>query len=247
MSRTSVRIAVAATATAVALLLSGCDTLLGIDSSTESVATPTSTPTPTQTCSNYGFESVFSAYGSVHYTRELADNLTMYIDMWTEQKTHEWYPEAEKKLNFVINVLDTNAEEDDAFKLKRKVYMSELVLDANTVTPSGTSEVAFSMDVDPIEATLDPEALSSKYGLLITSPKGGFQKEDNTIGTVAAETIGMNMDFQLTLSTQTKAGKSKYKTRVYTVELPVAIFHADTDPSASTSCATNATLAPVTN
>jgi hypothetical protein len=241
----SARLAVGAIAATLALVLSGCESFVGFEDPQAAPATVTATPSPTPTCNNSPYESVFSNFGTVHYTRELADDLTMDLDMWTEQLTHEWYPETEKQLNFVINVFDTNAEEDDPFKLKRKVYLSEIVIEANTVTTSGQTETVFSQDLDPIEATLDPEALTSKYGLLITSPKGGFQRLDNVLApSTLPDTIGINMDFNLTISSQVELGEKKYKTRVYTVQLPVTVFTEETK-NTSTSCATSSTLAPV--
>jgi hypothetical protein len=244
MSRKSRLAAVAATATAVSLLLGGCDVLLG--QVPIGADDPVTSSTPTASCNNGPYESVFSAFGSIHYTRTIADDLTLILDMYTDEKTHEWYADTEKDLSFVVKVVDSAAAEDDPFSKKRKTYMDEITIQANTVTKNGDTESLFDEDLDPIEATLDPEALhSNKYGLLVTSPKGGFQREHNTIAPATLpDTIGFNMDFVLTISDQSKLKSKEYDTRDYTISIPVAIFD-EANKNTITSCATNGTLEPV--
>ena len=235
------------------MLLSGCDAFMGgqdnpfITSTEAATSAATATPTPTTTCSNFPFESVFSAYGTVHYTQMLSDNLTLDVDMWTEQKTHEWYADTDKTLKFVINVQDTadGLTLDSPFTDRRAVYMSKLVLKGDTMTATGATEEPLNETLDPRDETLDPEALHKGNGLLITSPKGGFQrKTDTTIGQLAADTIGINMNFTLSLKVQHKQNSKTYDATTVNVTLPIAIFDEATKDD-STSCATNATLAPV--
>jgi hypothetical protein len=245
MSRTKIRLAIAALAAVTTLSLTGCDVLLGQVPIGSSSTTPSAAVTPTATCNNAPYESIFSAYGSIHYSRTMADNLTLYLDMYTDEKTHEWFAETPKDLSFAIKIVDTNAAEKDAFKLKRKTYMSELIIQANSVTTDGQTEKLYNEDLDPIEATLDPEALKSKYGLLITSPKGGFLYEHKIIAPATlANTVGFNMDFNMTISIQEELGEKKYNTRDYTVSLPVTIFSEATKNTVS-SCITDSTLTPV--
>ena len=245
MSRMKTRLAIAAAVTAIAFSLTGCDVLLGQVPIGGPDTPPSVAVTPTATCNNGPYESVFSAFGSLHYTRELASGLVLILDMYTDEKTHAWFAETPKDLSFVIKIIDRDAAEDDPFKLKRKTYMSELIIQANTVTTDGQTERTFDEDLDPIEATLDPEALTSKYGLLITSPKGGFQREHNLIApSTLPNTVGFTMDFVMTISIQKELGDKKYKTRDYTVSLPVTVF-SEATKNTVTSCATDATLTPV--
>jgi hypothetical protein len=253
MTRKPVRLAIAAGAVSVALLLSGCDAILGGGQDNPflpqtNTATAGSTPTPVATCNNYGFESVFSAYGTVHYTRILADKLTLDFDMFTEQKTHDWTPELpNKNIQFVINVVDSSATVDDPFSDKRKVYLSELELTADTVTATGDGTQALDLNLDPRDTTLDPQALHRGNGILITSPKGGYQRQELTVlPAVSADTLGMNLTFRLKLQTQKSKGSKSYSTDTYTIKLPVAVFSA-ANATKSTSCATSSTLAPVTS
>jgi hypothetical protein len=207
---------------ALAFSLSGCSatSLFGA----APVAAPVVTATPTPTATVLPYESVFSDMGSIHPEVALASKLNLQLDMWTEQKTHEWYPTSEKLFSMVISVFDTNVAESAPFSKKRKVYMSNLSVTATTTTTSGLVEKPFVLDVDPIEVTLDPEALTSDYGLLITSPKGGFQLESNEIGALAADTTGLVLDFAMTISTQSKSGSKSYATQVVHQLIPVAIF-----------------------
>jgi hypothetical protein len=245
MSRTKIRLAIAALAAVTTLSLTGCDVLLGQVPIGANSTTPSAALTPTATCNNGPYESIFSAYGAIHYSRIMADNLTLYLDMYTDEKTHDWFAETPKELSFTVNIVDTDAAEKDPFKLKRKTYMSEIIIQANSVTTDGQTEKLYDQDLDPIEATLDPEALKSKYGLLITSPKGGFLYQHNIIApSTLANTIGFNMDFDMTISIQEELGDKKYKTRDYTVSLPVTVF-SEATKNTVTSCATESTLTPV--
>jgi hypothetical protein len=182
------------------------------------VAEPTTTAEPLE------YNSVFSDMGSIHPTSMIGSQLELELDMWTEQKTHEWYPDSEKLFSFVINVYDQTVPAEAPFATKRLVYMSNLTVTATTTTTSGNVETPLVLNVDPVAVTLDPEALRSDYGLLITSPKGGFQLESNSIGTVAADTEGLSLDFAMTISSETAPGSGVYVTQPVHQLVPVAIF-----------------------
>ncbi|WEO79117.1 hypothetical protein BJQ94_08835 [Cryobacterium sp. SO2] len=210
--------------TVLALGLSGCSTfapLLGTQPVQQNVSVSTPTPTPTP---ELVFDSVFTDMGSIHPTLTIGPELELELDMWTEQKTHEWYTEGEKLFSFVINVYDGSVPADAPFDTKRHVYMSNISVTATTTTTSGASVSPFVLDTDPLLVTLDPEALRSDKGLLITSPKGGFQLESNEIGDVSSDTYGVTLDFAMTISTESVAGGGQYTTQIVHVPVPVAIF-----------------------
>ena len=102
--------------------------------------------------------------------------------------------------------------------------MSNIAVTATTSTTSGASVSPFVLDTDPLLVTLDPEALRSDKGLLITSPKGGFQLESNSIGALSPDTYGVLLDFAMTVSVEGAAGGGQYTTQVVHVPVPVAIF-----------------------
>jgi hypothetical protein len=181
-------------------------------------------PTTVATSAPLEYNSVFTDMGSIHPTAMIGNQLELELDMWTEQKTHEWYPDSEKLFSFVVNVYDQTVPADAPFASKRLVYMSNLTVTATTTTTSGNVETPLVLNVDPVAVTLDPEALRSDYGLLITSPKGGFQLESNAIGEVAADTEGLSLDFAMTISSESAPGSGVYVTQPVHQLVPVAIF-----------------------
>lgn len=244
------RLATVALATALVGSVAACDPISFFPS--QQPATVQTTPANPATesalpsvCGNYTFDSVFSAYGSVHYTLLLADQLTLYLDMYTEQKTHEWFPSTKKDLSFTIRVVDSSVPLRAKFALKRRVYMGQITIDATTQNAAGQSGInAYSLNADPRAVTLDPEALQDKvYGLLITQPKGGFELDHIVLKAMPSDTVGFNMNFTMQLSAETVHGSKKYATHLYSVTLPVAVFSPST-ANESSSCATNATLEP---
>jgi len=207
-----------------ALGLTGCSALaplMGTQPIQQNVAVVTPTPTPTP---ELVFDSVFTDMGSIHPTLMIGPELELELDMWTEQKTHEWYTDSDKLFSFVISVYDRSVDADAPFESKRHVYMSNISVMATTSTTSGSTVSPFVLNSDPLLVTLDPEALRSDQGLLITSPKGGFQLESNQIGEVSDDTYGVTLDFAMTISSETTAGTGTYGTQVVHVPVPVAIF-----------------------
>ncbi|HEV7950509.1 MAG TPA: hypothetical protein VGP24_12150 [Glaciihabitans sp.] len=207
-----------------ALSLSACTSGSFLGASPLDAATPTTVAQPVATTTPLVFDSVFTDMGSVHPAVMVSNQLELELDMWTEQKTHEWYTDSEKTFSFVINVYDLAVPAEASFATKRQVFMSNLSVKASTTTTSGAVETPLILDVDPVAVTLDPEALKSENGLLITSPKGGFQLEGNTIGVLAPDTLGLTLDFAMTISTESTSGSGVYMTQVVHQVVPVAIF-----------------------
>jgi hypothetical protein len=221
--RTS-RTLVAGGLTVLALGLTGCSSfmpLIGAQPVQQNIAVTTPTPTATP---ELVFDSVFTDMGSIHPTLMIGTDLELQLDMWTEQKTHEWYTDSDKLFSFVISVFDKAVPAEAPFATKRQVFMSNISVTATTSTTSGASVSPFVLDTDPTLVTLDPEALRSDSGLLITSPKGGFQLESNQIGQLSADTYGVILDFAMTISSESVAGTGGYSTQVVHLPVPVAIF-----------------------
>ncbi|MFB2582032.1 hypothetical protein ACEXQD_12345 [Herbiconiux sp. P15] len=191
------------------------------------------------------FASVFTDMGSVHPTVDIAEQLELTLDVWTEQKTHDWTPMADKRFSFVIGVYDNSVPAEAPFDQKRRVYMSNLTVTAKTTTTSGLVEVPFTLNTDPLKVTLDPEALRSEQGLglLITSPKGGFQLESQQIGVLAEDTEGLMLDFAMQVSYETSPLANTYTTQVIHQYVPVAIF-SEAESKASTEVTPTPTVTP---
>jgi len=226
-------------ALATVIALSGCSTIMPLfgiqptqpgspagassDSSKDSTATDLGAAT---TDTSLQFASVFTDMGSIHPTVDIADQLQLKLDVWTEQKTHDWTPLADKRFSFVIGVYDNRVPAEAPFDQKRRVYMSNISVTAKTSTASGVVETPFALNTDPLKVTLDPEALRSEQGLglLITSPKGGFQLESQQIGVLAADTEGLMLDFAMQVSFETSPLSNTYTTQIVHQYVPVAIF-----------------------
>jgi hypothetical protein len=193
----------------------------------------TATPTPTATVAP--FESEFTDMGAVHPASLIGTSLNLNLDMWTEQKTHEWTANSEKLFSLVIDALDTTVPAEAAFALKRQVFMSNVTVTGTPVTADGTEGTPIPLiNVDPIAATLDPEALRSVYGLLITSPKGGFQLESTDIGPLEDGVTGIIIDVKMTITAESAGGSAAYAAQVVEQQIPVAIF---TDAEAAKAAA----------
>ncbi|MCS5720394.1 hypothetical protein N1028_08660 [Herbiconiux sp. CPCC 203407] len=191
------------------------------------------------------FASVFTDMGSVHPTVDVAEQLELKLDVWTEQKTHDWTPMADKRFSFVIGVYDNRVSAEATFDQKRRVYMSNLTVTAKTTTTSGEVELPYALNTDPLKVTLDPEALRSEQGLglLITSPKGGFQLESQQIGVLAEDTEGLMLDFAMQVSFETSPLSNTYTTQVVHQYVPVAIF-SEEESKASTEVTPTPTATP---
>ncbi|PRY68557.1 hypothetical protein B0I08_104260 [Glaciihabitans tibetensis] len=218
------RLATASVIALIALGLSGCSTAGLFGDSPLSAASDVETTAPAPTAEPLVFNSVFTDMGSVHQNTMVANELQLQLDMWTEQKTHEWFTDAQKSFSFVIDVTDMTVPVEAPFASKRQVFMSSLSVTATTTTTSGVVETPLVLSVNPVDATLDPEALSSPYGLLITSPKGGLQMVNNVIGPLVDDTYGLILDFSMIVSSEATPGTGSYVTQTIHQTVPVAIF-----------------------
>ncbi|ARJ05379.1 hypothetical protein GCM10010988_04610 [Cnuibacter physcomitrellae] len=240
--RLAVRALAIAASVATVVALSGCSTIMPLFGLQAAPTDPNSTANAAQsqadaaTDASLQFASVFTDMGSVHPTTDITDQLELKLDVWTEQKTHDWFYDADKRFSFVIGVYDNRVPAEAPFDQKRRVYMSNITVTAKTTTTSGTVETPYVLNTDPLKVTLDPEALRSDQGLglLITSPKGGFQLESQQIGVLAPDTQGLMLDFALQVSFETAPGSNAYTTQIVHQYVPVAIFSHTTSTSTPT-------------
>lgn len=161
----SPRIALRALAVGAALTtvvaLSGCSTIMPLFGLQPAPSNPNSTqgasdPASSTVDQSLQFASVFTDMGSVHPTVDIADDLELKLDVWTEQKTHDWYYDADKRFSFVIGVYDDRVPAEAPFDQKRRVYMSNITVTAKTTSASGTVETPYVLNTDPLKVTLDP-------------------------------------------------------------------------------------------
>ncbi|MGA1837085.1 hypothetical protein VD659_09150 [Herbiconiux sp. 11R-BC] len=228
--RLAVRALSAGAALVTVVALSGCSTIMPLfglqPTAAPAGSSSTNPPAAAASDSTLQFASVFTDMGSVHPTVDIADQLQLKLDVWTEQKTHDWTPLADKRFSFVIGVYDNRVPAEASFDQKRRVYMSNISVTAKTSTVSGAVETPYKLNTDPLKVTLDPEAMRSEQGLglLITSPKGGFQLESQQIGVLADDTQGLMLDFAMQVSFETSPLSNTYTTQIVHQYIPVAIF-----------------------
>ncbi len=143
-------------------------------------------------------------------------------------RTNEWYPRGDKFFTVTFQAYDLDRELRDPFETKRKVYLSRIVVtSATTTSAGGATETPYELDTPASRATFDPEPLTTRFGMLITSPKGAFELRNQRIGTVAGDTIGVTLELTATVSIETRAGSRKFVRREVTQSVPIAIFASD--------------------
>ena len=217
------RAKVAVVAVAAMAALSGCN----LDTfSNDSKAAPTATPTPSPTPT---FDSQFTRDGTFQSHVDI-DGVDFVYNMYPTKatpRTNEWYPSGNKFFSFTFGAYDLDQDLRDPFKTKRKVYLDRIEVESATTSASGAVEHPYSLDAKAKTITFDPEPVASKYGMLITSPKGAFELRNQAIGNVAADTKGLTLTFRATVRIQRSAGSKTYTTETIRQEVPIAIFASD--------------------
>ena len=143
-------------------------------------------------------------------------------------RTNEWYPAGDKFFSWTFQAYDLDQELRSPFASKRKVYMTKVqVTSATTTSKGGATEQPYALDTLAPRATFDPEPLTTRFGMLITSPKGAFELRNQKIGTVSADTIGLTLEMTATVNIETAAGSGKFVTRTVSQSVPIAIFASD--------------------
>ena len=217
------RRAAAALVTVAALLLSGCSALDSLSASgdpTESAsALPSATPTP--------YESQFTRDGTFQSHINIGNLDFVYTLYPTKStpRTNEWYPKGSKFFSFTFQAYDLDRELRDPFRTKRKVWLDRITVSSKVLLHEGTStEQPYRLDAVARKVTFDPEPLSSKYGMLITSPKGAFELRNQEIVATDDDTKGIDLMFAATVWAENRAGSGTYTKKVIRQRVPIAIF-----------------------
>ncbi|MET0450097.1 MAG: hypothetical protein ABWX74_08410 [Aeromicrobium sp.] len=218
------RAAAAVLAVAALTALSGCnlDTFSSSKDEPTAVASPTPSPTPT-------FDSQFTNDGTFQSHVDI-DGVDFVYNMYPTKatpRTNEWYPLGKKYFSFTFGAYDLDQELRDPFKTKRKVYLDRIEVESATTATSGTVQTPYTLNERAKNITFDPEPVTSKYGMLITSPKGAFELRNQAIGDLAADTKGLTLTFRATVRIQRSAGSKSYSTETIRQEVPIAIFASD--------------------
>ena len=102
-------------------------------------------------------------------------------------RTNEWYPKGNKFFSFTFQAYDLTARSATRSRpsarststASRSPRRPRPPTAARPSTPTASTPT-------PKNVTFDPEPLTTKYGMLITSPKGAFELRNQTIKPTAA-------------------------------------------------------------
>jgi hypothetical protein len=235
MNRTRSRLVPAAAGMLLAatVLLSGCsavDSLTGADDPAPAAgASPTATETP--------YPSQFTRDGTFQSHVEINGMDFVYTLYPTKStpRTNEWYPKGNKYFSFTFQAYDLDRGIRDPFATKRRAYLSRIEVDSSTVTDDGGRvEHPYRLDADARTVTFDPEPLATKYGMLITSPKGAFELRNQRIRPTSLDTRGIDLHLTATVWVQESPGSQKFVKKVIRQKVPIAIF-ASKEPTKAQS------------
>ena len=232
-------LAALALALSVGPVVSGC----GILDDGKGDPTPAASSTPSAAAA--AFDSQFTRDGTFQSHIELpgapgVDFVYTLYPTKSTPRTNEWYPAGSKYFSFTFQAYDLSRDLRDPFKSKRKVYLSNIaVTSATTTSNGGATQSPYALDSAAPKITFDPQPLRTKYGMLITSPKGAFELRNQEIGEVSADTIGITLSFNATVSIETAAGSGQFTEANVTQDVPIAIFASDT-PTEAQSIPVNA-------
>ncbi|HEU5038514.1 MAG TPA: hypothetical protein VFT70_16020 [Nocardioides sp.] len=228
MTRTRSRLfpAAAGMLLAASVLLSGCSAIDGLTGSNDPAAAPTASPTATET----PYPSQFTRDGTFQSHIEINGMDYVYTLYPTKStpRTNEWYPKGNKYFSFTFQVYDLNREIRDPFSTKRRAYLAHITVDSSTVTANGGRvQHPYQLDAEARTITFDPEPQSTKYGMLITSPKGAFELRNQKIRPTSDDTRGIDLHFTATVWVQDAPGSTKFVKKVIKQKVPIAIFASD--------------------
>lgn len=187
-------------------------------------------PAETDTVAAPVFDSQFTRDGTFqsHIEVEGAPGVDFVYTLYPTKstpRTNEWYPAGEKFFSFTFQAYDLDRPLRAPFASKRKVYLSHIqVTSATTTSAGGPTEQPYALDSKAPRITFDPEPLTSRYGMLITSPKGAFELRNQAIKSVSGDTIGITLDLVATVAIETSAGSGEFLERTVSQSVPIAIF-----------------------
>lgn len=205
--------------------LSGCS-LLENDADPE--ADPTATPTAEPTEEPY--ESQFTRDGTFqsHIDVNGVDFVYTLYPTKATPRTNEWYPKGNKFFTVTLQAYDLDRGLRDKFATKRLVYLDTIKATSVTKTSKGRgNQQPYRLDAEARRVTFDPEPEATKYGMLITSPKGSLELRNQKIGPMSLDTRGVDLTFTATVWIQESAGSKRFYKRQIRQTVPIAIFESD--------------------
>ena len=227
-----------ASALAALVLLTGCSVFDDLTSSNDPDPAPSATPSATET----PYPSQFTRDGTFQSHRDIDGMDYVYTLYPTKStpRTNEWYPKGKKYFSFTFQVYDLDRGLRDSFETKRLAYLDRIQVQSNTVTyDGGKVEHPYRLNAEAKKITFDPEPVSTKYGMLITSPKGAFELRNQAIKPTSTDTKGIDLIFTATVWVEEAAGSGRFRKEIIRQKVPISIFKSD-QPTQAQSIPVNA-------
>ena len=230
MTRTRSRLSTAAASltglVAAAVLLSGCSAIGDLTSSDEKSAS--ASPSPSASATPYPSQFTRDGTFQSHIDINGMDYVYTLYPTKSTPRTNEWYPKGNKYFSFTFQAYDLNRRIRDPFSTKRRVYLSRIQVESDTVTfDGGKTQHPYRLDAEARKITFDPEPLSTEYGMLVTSPKGAFELRNQRIKPTSEDTRGIDLHFTATVHVQDSPGSTSFTKKVIKQKVPIAIFASD--------------------
>jgi len=233
------RLAAAAVATALVLTGAGCGILDDGKGGDPAPAPSAATPAAPAFDSQFTRDGTFQSHIQLASAPGVDFVYTLYPTKSTP-RTNEWFPQGGKYFSFTLQAYDLDRDLRDPFATKRKVYLSRIgVRSATTTSAGGATQSPYVLKAKAAKITFDPQPVTTKRGMLITSPKGAFELRNQEIGDVSADTVGLTLTFTAVVSVETAAGSGEYVKGKVTQDVPIAIFASDS-PTQAQSIPVNA-------
>jgi hypothetical protein len=189
-----------------------------------------STPTPAAAASPAPYDSQFTRDGTFqsHIRVNGLDFVYTLYPTKSTPRTNEWYPRGSKFFSFTFQAYDLTRKLRDPFVTKRKVYLDHITVTSRTrTTDGGRTQHPYELDAVARDVTFDPEPLSTRYGMLVTSPKGAFELRNQRIGPMSLDTRGLDLMFTATVWVQQSPGSASFTRRQVRQTVPIAIFESE--------------------
>lgn len=206
--------------------LSSCS-LLERGSDPVEAETPSASQTPDLYDSQFTRDGTFQSHISADGVKGIDFVYTLYPTKSTP-RTNEWYPRGAKFFSFTFQAYDLTKKLRDPFATKRKVYLDRIKVTSRTVTSDGgKTQRPYELDASARAITFDPQPASTKYGMLITSPKGAFELRNQRIKGTSLDTRGIELTFTAKVSVQVSPGSSSFVQRTIKQTVPIGIFESE--------------------
>ncbi|TIC84255.1 hypothetical protein [Nocardioides sp. GY 10127] len=213
----------------VLLLSSGCsffDPNSADPEPAETTSASASSDTETTKETQFTRDGTFQSHLSVPGAKDVDFVFTVYPTKATP-RTNEWYPRGSKYFTFTFQAYDLAQGLRDPFATKRMVYLDRIKVSSVTVTAGSKVQHPYTLNAVAKKITLDPEPVTTKYGMLITSPKGAFELRNQRIKPSSLDTTAVKLTFTATVHVEKKAGSSTYLARTVTQTVPMTIFASE--------------------